>query len=204
MKDLVILVPDKNIEFALRGALGRPEALAIRPVAHECRTHMGRDGGARTTGVDVLARERRRFTHALLVFDLEGCGADPNRSAADLEIELDARLQVLWGGLAKAIVIEPEADIWVWGSDNALRQAFNWPLELGIREWLKTKGFVFDARGKPERPKEALDAMRPVHRQPRSSALYEKITSQISLKGCADPAFRRLRVALQDWFPRST
>ena len=202
MKDLVILVPDKNIEFALRGALGRPEALAIRPITHEYRPHMGRDGGARATGVDVLARERRRFNHALLVFDLEGCGAEPDRSAADLESELDARLQVLWGGLAKAIVIAPEADVWVWGSDNALRQAFNWPLELGIRDWLKSEGFAFDACGKPARPKEALDAMRPVHRQPRSSALYEKITGRISLQRCADPAFRRLRAALQAWFLR--
>jgi len=202
MKDLVVLVPDKNIEFALRGALGRPEALAIRPITHECRSRMGRDGGARATGVDVLARESRRFTHALLVFDLEGCGAEPDRSAADLESELDARLQMLWGGLARAIVIAPEADIGVWGSDNALRLAFNWPLDLGIRDWLKSKGFAFDARGKPERPKEALDAMRPVHLQPRSSALYEKITGQISLQRCADPAFRRLRAALQEWFPR--
>ncbi len=201
MKDLVILVPDKNIEFALRGALGRPAALAIRPISHEYRTHMGRDGGARTTGVDVLAREHRRFTHALLVFDLEGCGAAVGVGADDLEGELNVRLQVLWGARAKAIVIAPEADIWVWGSDNALRHAFNWTLELGIRDWLKLKGFAFDGHGKPDRPKEALDAMRPVHRQPRSSALYEKITGQISLHHCADPAFMRLRAAMQDWFP---
>ena len=201
MKDLVILVPDKNIEFSLRGALGRPEALAVRPISHEFRSHMGRDGGARTTGVGVLALEHRRFTHALLVFDLEGCGAATGQGPDDLEAELNARLQGLWGERAKAIVIAPEADIWVWGSDNALRQAFNWPLELGIRDWLKLKGFAFDGHGKPERPKEALDAMRPIHRQARSSALYEKITGQISLQRCADPAFKRLRAALQDWFP---
>ena len=201
MNDLVILVPDKNTEFALRGALRRPEALGIRPISHEYRPHMGRDGGARTTGVDVLAREHRRFTHALLVFDLKGCGAAVGVGADDLESELNSRLQMVWGRHAKAIVIAPEADIWVWGSDTALRQAFNWPIELGIRDWLKLKGFAFDGHGKPERPKEALDAMRPIHRQPRSSALYEKITGQISLHRCTDPAFKRLRRALQDWFP---
>ena len=202
MKDLVVLVPDKNIEFALRGALGRPEAMTTRPITHEYRSHMGRDGGVRTTGVDVLALERRRFTHALLVFDLEGCGAAAGSSARDLESELDAKLHVSWGSNAKAIVIEPEADIWIWGSDNALQQAVQWPLDLGIRAWLSGKGFAFDDDDKPRRPKEALDAMRLIHRQPRSSALYEKVTTQISLQRCTDPAFRRLRESLQIWFPR--
>ena len=32
MKDLVILAADKDLEFALRGMLSRPEALGIRPV----------------------------------------------------------------------------------------------------------------------------------------------------------------------------
>ena len=100
MKDLVILVADKNMQFAMRGALARPTALGIRPVTHEFRTHPGRDGGARTSGVDVLALERRRFGHALLVFDLEGCGAEPGQSADDLERLLDRRLAALWGGRA--------------------------------------------------------------------------------------------------------
>ena len=203
MKDLVILVPDKNIEFALRGALARPEALATCTLSYEFRSHMGRDGGARTTGVEVLALEIRRFTHALLVFDLEGCGAAIDQGAEDLESELNAKLQRLWGAQARAIVIAPEVDIWIWGSDNALRQAFNWPLDMGIRDWLKTRGFAFDTHGKPERPEEALDAMRFIHRQPRSSALYEKIVGQISLRRCADPAFRRLNETLRMWFPQT-
>lgn len=87
MKDLVILVPDKNIEFALRGALGRPEALAIRPISHEFRTHMGRDGGARTTGVDVLALEHPRFTHAFLAFLIwKGAVLKPARARTNLKV----------------------------------------------------------------------------------------------------------------------
>lgn len=201
MKDLVILVPDKNIEFALRGALARPEALATGSMSYEFRPHMGRDGGARTTGVDVLALETRRFKHALLVFDLEGCGASVDQGVEELESELNAKLRLQWGERARAIVIAPEADIWIWGADNALHQAFNWPLDIGIRDWLKTRGFAFDNGGKPKRPKEALDAMRFIHRQPRSSALYEKIVGQISLRRCSDPAFRRLNDILQLWFP---
>jgi len=200
MKDLVILVADKNAQFALRGALHRPDALGIRAIAHEFRAHMGRDGGARTSGVDLLARERARFTHALLVFDLQGSGAAEERNAEELEHALDADLHALWGTDAKAIVIAPELDTWVWGGDNVLGEIFQWPLDDGIRDWLKSKGFDFDVHGKPLQPKEALDAMRSVHQLPRSSALYEKITSRISLRRCVDPAFSRLRTALQGWF----
>ncbi|MBA3624102.1 MAG: hypothetical protein H0W48_06565 [Methylibium sp.] len=203
MKDLVILVADKNTQFALRGALGRPEALGVRAIAHEFRTHIGREGGVRTTGVDVLARESRRFAHALLVFDLEGSGADAQKSTDELERVLDAQLQVQWGPHAKAIVIAPELDIWIWGADNVLKECLRWPLDGSIRSWLQDQEFSFDANGKPERPKEALEALVPVHRQPRSSALYEKIARRISLQRCNDPAFLRLRATLQGWFPSS-
>lgn len=201
MKDLVILVPDKNTQFALRGALGRPDALGIHAITHEFRPHPGRDGGARTTGVDVLARERARFSHALLVFDLEGSGAQKQRTTEDLEGELDEKLRLHWGHHAKAIVIAPELDVWLWGADNALREILQWPEAGTIRDWLQDHGFAFDVNAKPVRPKEALEAMVPIHRQPRSSALYEKITRRISLQRCVDPAFLRLRATLQGWFP---
>ena len=63
MKDLFILVADKNAEYALKGALARPEALGIRPIEFEIRTHPGRDGGTRKTGPELLdhfARPHRR------------------------------------------------------------------------------------------------------------------------------------------------
>lgn len=68
-----------------------------------------------------------------------------------------------------AIVIDPEVDVWIWGADNALREVLQWPLEGSIRAWLQSQGFAFGADDKPERPKEALEAMVPVHRQPRST-----------------------------------
>jgi hypothetical protein len=135
------------------------------------------------------------------VFDLEGSGATDAQSAADLERELDARLQLQWGPHAKAVVIAPEVDAWVWGADNTLRECLHWPLQGSIRDWLRGRGFAFDAHGKPTRPKEAMEALVPVHRLPRSSALYEKITGKISLHRCVDPAFLRLRATLAGWFP---
>jgi hypothetical protein len=197
--DLFVLAADKNVHFALDGALARPTAIGIRPISRQIKVHSGRDGGCRTSGVDILALERRLHFAFLLVFDYEGCGADCR--VTELEAELDAKLHERVGPRSKAIVIEPEADIWVWGSDNVLSEIFEWPLAVGIRAWLAAEGFAFGQDGKPLRPKEALEALLSVHRKPRSSAIYRKITSKISLARCCDPAYVRTREALLEWFP---
>jgi hypothetical protein len=201
MKDLFILVADKNAEFALKGALSRPEALGIRPVDFEIRTHFGRDGGVRKNGPDILSLLRRQYSHGLLIFDFEGCGEE-NESGVALEIQLDAKLQNDWGNNAKTIVIEPELDVWVWGADNAIEEALDWPPGKKIRVWLREQGFTFEANEKPTRPKEALEAVLKIPNLPRSSALYQQIAKKISLQRCKDEAFLRLRRQMQVWFPK--
>lgn len=201
MKDLVLLVADKNAHFALKGALERPEALGIRRIEFEFRVHPGRDGGARKSGPEILALERHRFQHGLLVLDYEGSGAAQSEAGA-LEAQLDERLQARWKSQAKAIVIEPELDVWVWGSDNAVEQAISWPAGKAIRDWLRERGFTFLENGKPIRPKEALEAALRRVGEPRSSAMYQHIAGKISLQRCVDGAFIRLRRQLAAWFPR--
>ena len=200
MKDLVLLVADKNAQFALKGALGRPTALGIHPIEFEFRVHPGRDGGTRKTGPEMLALDRRRFDHALLVLDFEGSGTDLP-SAEDLEVQLDRRLSEYWKDAAKSIVIAPELDVWVWGADNAIETAIEWPAGQGLREWLRNKGFTLEANGKPTRPKEALEFALTLPSLPRSSALYQTIAEKISLRRCSDEAFIRLRNQLVKWFP---
>lgn len=199
MKDLFVFVADKNMEFTLKGGLERPESLGIRPITFEIRQHPGRDGGMRTTGAQILALEASRFRNALMVFDYEGSGA--SESAQDLETRLDTALSEQWGDRAKAIVIVPEVDIWMWGGDPVLATILRWSHTESIRDWLTAKGFMFRSDGKPERPKEALEAVFAEAHRPRSSANYEKIARQISLARCTDPAFLRLREVLRGWFP---
>jgi hypothetical protein len=201
MRDLVVLAADKNMQFALRGALPRSEALGIRPISFDFRVHAGRDGGARSSGADVLRSQRRQFGHALLVLDFDGCGARAGQPALEVEEQLDTELSLVWDDKAKAIVIDPELETWVWGSDNALQTALGWPLQQSIRTWLTQQGYAIGVNGKPEQPKDAFAALVSVHRLPRSSAIYESITSRISLTACQDAAFQRLKSALQRWFP---
>jgi hypothetical protein len=199
MKDLIILAADKSMEFALRGALGRPESLGIRPISFDVLVHPGRDGGVRTSGAQLLRLERSRYSHALAVLDHEGSGSHLDASAE--EGLLDRQLAAAWEDLGKAIVIKPELDSWMWGTDHGLAQAIGWRFDTPIRSWVREQGFAFNADSKPVRPKEALEQVFEKCRQQISASLYQAIASKISLTRCTDPAFLRLRAKLQEWFP---
>ncbi len=198
--DLVVLAADKNMEFLLRAGFDRPEALGIRSIDVRIQVHPFSDGGVRTSGANVLSHLSRQYDHAVMILDFEGSGA--SGSAADLESNLDAQLSPSWQDRAKAIVIEPELESWVWGSDNALKQVLRWHEATGIRKWLNENGLSFTDEGKPERPKEAFESVLRQLKRPRSSALYRRVGTHISLEKCTDPAFRRLRNQLRQWFPR--
>ena len=198
MRDLVLLVPDKNTEATIRGALGRHQALGIRQVDFQILVEQGRDGGVRRRGAQVLSVLRGQYSHAAIVMDYEGSGADVGRP--ELEAQLDNALSGSWGSRAKAVVIEPEVDAWMWGAEVHLRSTMNWEFDQGIRAWLETQAFAFGDNGKPVRPKEALEAAFRRAKIPRSSARYEHVAQRISLANCTDPAFLRLRTALVNWF----
>ena len=198
MRDLILLVPDKNTEYTVRGALSRPEALGIRRIDFRILVEQGRDGGVRRRGSQVLGVQQARFSHALLLLDYEGCGS--HVPPADLEAQLDDALSGMWGDRAKAIVIEPEVDAWMWGAETHLRSMMGWRFPEEIRPWLIAQSFAFTADGKPVRPKEALEAVFRRTRTPRSSAIYEHVAQTISLARCKDEAFLRLRASVVEWF----
>ena len=200
MKDLVVLVADKNMEFAMRGILDRPKALGARPIDYKLIPHPQHDARVRTSGPEFLRGHNHQYWHGIIMLDWEGSGVDQDESI-ELENELDARLGLLWGDRGKAIVIEPELDVWVWGSEKLMRQVLEWEQNIEIREWLAGQGHEFDRNGKPSRPKEALEDLMYKLGEPRSSMFYQKLTARQSLTKCVDPAFGRLRTTLRSWFP---
>jgi hypothetical protein len=200
MKDLILLVADKNMQYALKGGLERSKGLNIRSITFDFLIHPQHDPGVRTTGVEMLRHVHSQYNHALLILDFEGSGSKTS-DALELEGELDQSLEPLWHARAKAIVIAPELDIWMWGSDNAIEPLSGKPDGKGIRLWLKDQKFQFNEDNKPLRPKEALESLLKKQRIPRSSSLYSRIASKISFDRCTDPAFARLKKQLQAWFP---
>jgi hypothetical protein len=202
MKDLVILVADKNMEYAMRGGLSRNRSLKIRQIEPDIKVHPNRDGGVRTTGSQLLRSYAKTHQHALLLMDFEGCGVEAE-GVDTIERGLDERLAQNWGDRAKAIVIAPELEVWMWGGDNSIEQKIGWNQDVHIRDWLRTKGYVLSSSGKPERPKEAFELVLRVCKQPRSSDWYETVAKSISMEKCADAKFAQLRDILQRWFPPS-
>jgi len=200
--DLAIVVPDKNTSFLLKNILNRHQSLRIQPITFAIFEHPNRDGGVRTSGARLLEVKRHTYTHGLVVIDFEGSGVEHTLSPEQLEQRLREEVQSTWRDNGNAIVLEPEADIWTWGSDAKLQEILGWQETVGIREWLKsTHNLEFDEHDKPLRPKEAMELLVRKLRLPRSSSLYGRIAAQISLKHCSDNAFQKLRTLLQGWFP---
>lgn len=198
-KDLIVLVADKNMEHAVKGLLSRCKALNIRVIDADIRRHPQKDSGCRTGGTEFLSTFRSLYTHALLMFDLEGSGADVF-NPEEIEQELENILQSKWGEQGAVVVIAPELDIWVWSDSPHVDTVLGWDGRIpDLRSWLTSQGFQMTG-GKPSRPKEALEeALREV-RKPRTSAIYQSLAERVSLKRCNDRAFVRLVTILQSWF----
>ncbi|MEJ5276988.1 MAG: hypothetical protein WHU94_13845, partial [Thermogemmata sp.] len=68
MKDLVVLVADKNMEHALKGILGRPAALHIRPITFDIFIHPRRDPGVLNYAPNFLRLHMAKYRYALVLF----------------------------------------------------------------------------------------------------------------------------------------
>lgn len=199
--DLVWLVADKNMEAAARGLLGRPAALAIRPLVCEIVVHPRRDPGCFHDARAILDGYRDRAEHALVMLDRAWEGA-PAANAADVESQLEATLErgcgVEW---AKAVVIDPELEAWVFAQSPHVDRALGWEArQPSLRQMLEQSGLWPQQEDKPSDPKRAVEhALRAVHK-PRSSSIYRQLAETVTLQGCQDRAFRRLTTLLRAWF----
>ena len=202
MRDLVILAADSNAEFALRGLLGRTVSLGIRDIDAEVFVHPERDPGCLLRGHDFLRNFCRQFEHALLVLDREGCGQD-GYTREELETNLEERLSSSgWGDRARALVIDPELEIWIWSPSPNVDRVLGWESSSQpLREWLRAQGILAPGSIKPSRPKDALTLALRESRTPRSSALYRAVTASVGLTHCTDPAFVKVKGVLKSWFP---
>lgn len=202
--DLLSLVADKDMELGLQGLLTDPARVGIRPIRSTVLVHPKRDPGVLRQCHDFLRSQQRLASHALVLFDREGCGKVATRVALENEVETRLR-QNGWEGRSAAVVIDPELEVWVWGGYAAVATALGWPgAGSALQEWLVQEGFLRLGQNKPERPKEALERTLYALRKPRSSSIYFHVARQLDTDACLDPAFLKLRATLQGWFPPET
>ncbi len=203
-KDLVVLLADKNTEYAVRGVLDRPDALGIRPILADLFVHLHNDPGCLREGHEFLRSFTNQYRHAIVMLDREGCGRQES-TRQELEEQIEERLSNNgWAGRAAAIVLDPELEIWVWSDSPEVDNALGW---LGrtpdLRNWLREQELLGEDAQKPARPKEALEQALILVRKPRSSSIYMQLAKTVSLRRCDDPAFVKFRTILKNWFAKS-
>jgi hypothetical protein len=203
--DLVILTADKRMRLTLKGLLERPQSLAIRSIQADIRSHPRLDGGVLREGHVFLRELHTPESHALAVFDRDGCGS--RRSREKLEEEVEARLEQ--SGWEKdrcaAIVIDPELEAWFWSDSPHVEKALGWVKGRSkLEEWLVRKGFLHEGQRKPAKPKEAVEEALRYCKTPLSPSIYYDLVARVSFERCTDPAFLKLRSLLKQWFPQKS
>ena len=204
-KDLVILIADKNMEFAVRGLLSRHQSLAIRPIVYDAFVHPEKDPGCFLRAHEFLRSFSKTHRRGLVMFDREGCGKDDARE--DLERAVEQRLSASgWDSRAVAIVIDPELEIWVWANSTHVPKVLGWhDHDPSLQDWLKAAGLLVGDAPKPIRPKFRVDEdHRPLHGHLRREGSGRKVlgTARLErarLRSCRARAGPQARAPLHRW-----
>ena len=211
MNDLLFFVADKNMREAVGGLLEREQLHRIvgcRPFSFDARRDIKVAEGQNDPGLFVRANELLRplaaeYAHAVVIIDEEWNGSP---GAEEIEQKLRAHLDDA-GWTTKnslGLCVRPEADVWLWSDSPHSAKALGWTSWDVLRPRLEQEGLLAAGKVKPERPKEAAEwALHnsPGKRVPRSSTLYRRVSSQVSVQRCEDDALLQLLNALRAWFP---
>ncbi|MDD9864538.1 MAG: hypothetical protein OXU54_08200 [Gammaproteobacteria bacterium] len=200
-KALIVLVADQDMAQTVKGLLGRWQSLGIAPVKFEVRRHHNRDGGCRVGATQYLRPFLGNYRHALVVFDFRGSGTRLTREKTQEEVEKALR-QGGWEDRAKAIVIEPELEAWVWAASEKVPEILGWKGEYSaLKHWLHKQDLWPNDNLKPPDPKTAMERTMRESRSRRTSRKFYELASAVKLEHCRDPAFNELKKTLQAWFP---
>lgn len=201
MIDLVVLVADNQIEVVVDALLNRSEAIGIRKISWRTIREPDSDPGCANRGVVGLSSLRSEYKHALLIFDYEGSGVT-NISTQELQAILNKELEKDWGNKARAVILNPELEAWVWSDSPHVDNILGWKDEqVSLRKWLKVEKWISEGKSKPDRPKEALEAALKKVGQVRNTQLYGRLASNVSVKRCQDQSFLEFKQILKSWFP---
>ena len=202
MKDLYVLVADQDMAETLRAVLDRPKSLGIRPIQHDVDRHFDRDPGCRSDASRRLRPYLSQYRKALVIFDKDGCGREgDSRERIQMGVEQDLASNGWAGGRAKAVVIEPELEAWVWSGSANVARVLGWPHEYDdLRRWLVEQGLWLEGNAKPTDPKAAMKAVLRETRKAHSAALFGELAKRTTWRGCQCPAFAELKSTLKRWF----
>ena len=201
-KDLVVLVADHDMEQALRGLFTRPQRLGIREIEADIKVYSRHDPGCAGEGVDFLSNFSKEYRYGLLMFDHKGSGKEKIEPQKLQEVLNKKFARSTWSERARAIVVSPELEAWVWSDSPHVDDVAGWKSrQPPLRRWLVDQGLLREGAIKPDRPKKAFQAALREARIPSSASLYKQIAERVSLKRCKDRSFGELKDILRSWFP---
>ncbi len=198
MKDLIVLVADKNMEFAVKGILQRNESFDIRKISFKVIRHSQNDPGVYRAAHDFLRIYVNEYHYAIVMLDREGCGCTDNSILIAEQIQ--SRLKHSgWNKRSNVIVLDPELEVWVWSDSPEVANCIGWNTN-DLRKWLQSEGYLLPNADKPRNPKLALENALKIKNRPRSSSIFYKLAENVSFNRCSDTAFLKFKNTLQNWF----
>lgn len=209
MRDCMFYVADTNMAEAFKGFLSRPQfhqSLGCAPFNFDSLLDLGRAAGKTDGGLWRHAGGLCKGylqTHRRLVVCLDrDFGGSPGQAQIRSNIE-DQLVAAGWLPESfKVLVINPELEQWIWQDNIHVENALNHTGNQSLRATLLVSGEWPAGAAKPLDPKGALERIvRANLRGNRSSAIYSKITSKVSIGGCQDGEFIALKQQLSIWFP---
>ena len=199
--DLIVLVPDKDVEQAVDGILARHQSLRIRPgTSHRIVVHPNRDPGIYNTGHELLESFVGEARNALVVFDRAWDGA-PAHDPVELAEHVAKKCRHDWGDRARCVCIDPEIENWVWSDSPNIAAPLGWATRDELVEWLRARGLWPDGMPKPPDPKRAFEAATRHKQVVPSSAIFRKLAATVAIHRCHDPSFLAPCNILRSWFP---
>lgn len=202
MKDLVILAPDKNVQYGIDGLLSRRGSLGLKLFSYDIFVHPLHDPGVYRDAVNFLRPFTNQYSYALVFLDHEGSGQEsknPDLIAQEIKTTIEING---WPNRVEVIVFDPELEIWVWIKSAHTAKTLGWADFLELKNWLNAQGLWGKNSTKPDKPKEALEISLRKKGIPRSSSIYREIAQKVSLDECQDPSFRSFREILSKWFSK--
>lgn len=201
MKDLLVIVSDKNIEFLLLGLFSRLSRIEnIKNFTYQIMVHPQRDPGVVNDSHNFARSFSSKFNYIITVSDYEGSGKD-DLPLPQIKQIVETNLESNgWASRACSIIVSPEIENWIWVNEAQMHDAVSWNQTEGIYEWIDKNKLRKPGEFKPFSPKEAFEKCLRICQTARSSSIYKKIGSSASYKNCTDTSFLMLITQLKEWF----
>lgn len=207
-RPIKFVVADKNTEFTFRGFVERElfhQSLGCGEFEFRADQDLLVAVGKNDPGLYAQAQQfargaRGTHEHLVVALDAEWQGS-PGVNKIRTDIESACQRESWAASNVCVVVFDPEIEEWIWQDNPNVERAIGHQGPPSLRELLASREVWPAASPKPPRPKEALEEVARRNRVARSSDLYRRITSRVSVSGCVAPSFHHLVDALRRWYP---